>query len=407
MIYAPTERNLVGRGPGTLTTTSEDALFPEANLFDNIPAKPFRFTSAAADVIMKKDINALTNPGFETSTLSGWTSGNTGTGTSTETTTAGEFRSGAKACEMTGTNSSNYGARYQEITVYAGEAWKLDAWARAIGSGTARIYIQNRSTGKYLTTGSAWQSASTWAATTSSTSYTNLTNTFTIESFEAAQQDEMTLRITLYCEAGNVAFDDCLMLPGVNMTAVAGHNCGPISPVLASSDDDSAYTTRLSPTLRRPTFYSSESTTRYHRYWRLTYTGTNLSPIYVGEWFLGRGVSPSAAQEYGWTTNWSYRQVRHETAGGETYRYGISPEPVRTYELTIQSTSDTERQEVINDMFRVTRGGEMPLLLVPYDGEPEVVIGLLDTELSSSRETLLVSGADLTLVELPLPVVGL
>lgn len=279
--------NLVGRGPGTLSSTSADALFPLANLYDGQPGRPFRFASAAAGVILKKDVNAITNPGFETSTLSGWTDRKLGTGTVAETTTAAEVHSGTKAADLTGTDTSNYGALSQDITVQPGELWKLDCWIRATVAGTGKVFLQNLTTGKFYSAG-AWGAAQAEATSHNTTTYTNKTVNFTIEDYDTVGDDSCTLRITLYCDDGEACFDDVLLIPGVNFTSVHGHNLGPIAPVLASSDDDSAYTTRISPTVKRGAFYGYDSTVQYARYWRLTFGGTNLSAIYVGEWVLGR-----------------------------------------------------------------------------------------------------------------------
>ena len=68
---------------GTVTASPSAATgYSASNIGNSDPSEPLIFGSLSADSYCQVTINALTNPGFETSTLSGWTAGSAGTGTS-------------------------------------------------------------------------------------------------------------------------------------------------------------------------------------------------------------------------------------------------------------------------------------------------------------------------------------
>jgi hypothetical protein len=354
-------------------------------------------------------VNLTTNPGFETSTLANWTSRNLGTGTSVETTTAGEFRSGAKACKETGTNASNRGGRSQDYLCHPGDFLKLDAWSRAVGSGTSKYFVQNLDTGRFYS-GSVWQTAETFAASQTSTTYTNSLVTFQLEDYEACQKPVVTLRLTLICEAGTVCFDDVLLLPAVNFTSVHGHNLAALAPVLQSSPDDSAWTTRITPTIKRPAFYAYDSAVKhYYRYWRLNLVGTNAAPGYMGEWVLGDADAPLNAQLWDYSTKWSHAQARYTASGGDTFRYLISADPTRVLTLSFQpaGSSQAEYRELRDTLYRLHQGGNYPVVIAPLDTEADVLLAIPGQDVDITRMFSGVWGADLTFEEMQFPIVGL
>jgi len=140
--------NTFSRGTVSISPSAA-SVSDAANLYDGDPGCPLLFSATGAGDA-KVDCNALTNPGFETSTLSGWTSNDGGfsPGTSSQTTTAGEFRSGSKALKLTGPSPGGQAARYQTITVRPGEYRKATFYIK--GDATAVVYLKltNTTTGK-------------------------------------------------------------------------------------------------------------------------------------------------------------------------------------------------------------------------------------------------------------------
>jgi len=403
--------NFAARGVGALTMSSENALFLKANAIDGQGDRPAIFNAAAVDDYIKKDVNAITNPDFETSPLTGWTARSLGTGTAAETAVAGEFHGGALALKLTGSDSSNYGAESQDFSVMPGEFWKVDLWARVVAAGNAKFVVQNLQTGKYLTTGGVWQAAFTHCILETGTSYANKTLTFQIEDFDACQVASMTLRVMPYCDSGTACFDDILLLPGINFASVHGHNLGPIAPLFQWSDDDSSYTTAVTGAPKRPTFYqyNASGTLLYHRYWRQLLQGTNLTPAYIGEWCLLQASALVNAQLWGYSTKWGYSQVRHDSMGGDKFRFLMASDPARSITLSFQpyGSNQVEYKELRDVLFRLHQGGTYACVLVPLDTEPDVLLAVPGQELEITRTFQSFWEADYMFDELPHPIVGL
>lgn len=68
MLYAVDDElaNLLRRGPTELAVTSEDPAFPAEGLIDRKPWEIFSADSAGPDVAISKEVELLTNAGFET-----------------------------------------------------------------------------------------------------------------------------------------------------------------------------------------------------------------------------------------------------------------------------------------------------------------------------------------------------
>jgi hypothetical protein len=380
---------------------------------DNQPSAPVVFSAIQADSYFQVDLSEVLNGGFETSTLASWTDADVAAGTSTETTTAGEFNSGAKALECTGTSGSDVGRRYQDIRVRAGELRKLHVFIRA-ASGTGDVYLQNLSTGKYLQSGLTWSTSRNPVLTHNTSTYTEKTATYQVESLDACQADLVYLRLYLESSVGaaNVQFDDVADYGGVNFGSVHGHNIDQAVTMTLVSDDNSGFssgTTRATFTVKRGAFFSSFATI-YERYWRLKFGGQNLvSAPYVGEWVLGQATSMSIGARYGSSIESIFPQLRHQTAGGEQWRFNITSDAVRRFSLSLSLlTTSAGWLQGRDEFWRRTGGGLWPAVIVPIDTEPDVFYGIFPESMTIGRTTMQVQEpASLLFEELPFPVVGL
>jgi len=220
--------NTFSRGTVSISPSAA-SVSDAANLYDGDPGCPLLFGSAAAGYA-KVDCNALTNPGFETSTLSGWTDADSGTGSpaSTETTTAGEFRSGTKALKLYSDTPAGTAARYQTIGARPGEYRKATFYIKGDATAVVSLRLINTTTGNYYT-GSAWASANTAAVSqAASGSFVAVTVTYQVESYEACGTDSVSLtwRISMAPSSGAATayVDDCSDVPGASFASVHGHN---------------------------------------------------------------------------------------------------------------------------------------------------------------------------------------
>lgn len=389
---------------GTVTCSPSAASVSAAtNLGDGDPSTPLIWGSIAADSYGQADIQALTNPGFETSTLTGWTAGSAGTGTSAEET--GTFRTGAKALKLVGTDSSNYGSRYQDIVVYAGEYRKESVYIKTLTAGTAKLFLKNLKTGLYYN-GSAWASTRAAAVSQAATgSFVAMTVTYQMESFDACREDYVSLRWELVCESGTVFFDDCLSVFGVSFAGVFGHNLGPVVPTVRSSDDASSWTDRSAMTIRRIAFFSTFSTI-YAQYWRLVLVGTNHEAPYCGEVVLDQYQTSATACQWGLADSRDFPAARASGASKRTTTYNFAKDPPESIKLSFSPRSSTASKELADALWLRSEQGRYPVILVPIDTEDGVFFGRITEPRTVDRPFQGVYMLDLSLVGDPLPTLG-
>lgn len=399
--------NSYSRGILGMTVGSEDSNFPKAALFDNFCDVIYREAAAGTDRRIYGDLSILSNGTFEVD-LAGWTVETSGTGAAARTTTGGEFHGGVAAVECTG--GSGFGQVVQDVFARPGELLRYDIWARIVTAGTARFRIQNRATGNYWVSG-AWQSAVGDAATTTSTSFVNLTGNVTVENFAKVQDDFFPLRITLRHDnaSGSACFDDLAIFPHTNFLGVFGHNI-PASPLITpkfqTSPDASSWTTQATMTMKQPAFYSYLSTAQTARYVGLLLEGTGLDAHYIGELFAGYGVTPGRAMKWNYSTPHEYAAIRHETAIGRVWAARMSEKPMRGLSFSVRAGTEIEANEWIEDFWQRSLGGEWPVVVVPVETEFPVYHGRVMPSLGATRGQLTSWAVPLDLTPSAMPIVG-
>lgn len=407
--------NLYARGTVSVSPTAS-SVGPATSLYDKDPSSPHIAGSVAADSYMRVDANPFLSggfevKGFEVSPLVGWTSGNVGTGTSAETTTAGERRNGSYGLKMSGTDSSNYGSRYFDLTVNSGEYRQATVYMRSSASGTGKLFLRNLKTGNYYN-GSAW--ASTRAAAASSTSTTAFasvpatTVTYQMESFEACRADTVTLRWELVCDSGSFCFDDCLDVPGVNFASVHGHNYGSVVPLVyyASLGDFSDQALAVTMTVKRPAFYSPITMT-YARYWQIKLSGTNFEAPYTGEAVLGQYQTSATSPQWGIPTTRSFPGVRTRSPGARHHVYNFATDPPEDIEATFSARTAAAASEIADSIWLRSAQGLNPTIFVPIDTEANVYYGRLIEPHTVQRPFSGVHDCTLRLMGDPFPTIGL
>lgn len=396
--------NVFGMGGTVSVSPAASSVAGSANLYDSDPGTPHIAGSIAADSYMRVQFNALTNPGFETSTLSGWTAGSLGTGTSAEEVAT--VRTGSKSLKLTGTDTSNYGSRYQSVTASAGEYRKTTAYIKTLTAGTAKIFIKNLKTGNYYN-GSAWALTRAAAVSQAATgSFVAMTVTYQVESFDTCRDDTVSLQIEFACESGTVFIDDTLDVVGVTFAGIFGHNYGPVSPLVQSSDDGSAWTTRATMTIARPAFFSTFSII-YAEYWQIKLSGTNHAAPYTGEAVLGQYQTSTTAPKWGIPKTRAFPGVRGRMPSAKAYVYNFAVDPPVDIECSFSARTAAAAKELAEAIWLRSGQGLYPVIFVPIDTETDVYYGRLLDPVTVNRPFQQVYECTLPLVGDPFPTVGL
>jgi len=385
--------NLLTRATSVTPTPSADASFAIGYLYDGRANVPFRFGSIAADSVVVADLCPIPDPSFETG-VSSWTA------------IAGTMdQSNAQA--NTGTYSARFqaaGQSYRDITARAGEQRQISA--ALLGDGTAFSYVRivNLQTGKYLDTDGTWSAAAANVFSRATASWATSTLAYTVEARSVTLRDEVTLRITIaQSGAGTTYRDDVVDLPAVTWASIHGHNITPVlTPTVESSPDNSAWTTRITPTLRRDSFYGT-CAAQYVRYWRLKLGGTPIAIPWLGEWVLGQYESPNVNPLYPGSLEMADRQERQSTPQGAQHvsLFGGSPQRRLTMAFAFRSDADFQQWERI---YMMSRGGAYPLVVAPVEMDSRVVImGRLEPDALFTKIDYWSRAAEFALLEEPLP----
>lgn len=405
------QSNLLQRA-SSITVTNEDSLFPKANLYDGTGAI-FKGSAEASGFNITADLGEVpANGGFEsafTGGLPGTGWGKTAGATLTRDTAIPRTGAGCMAADGT---TSNYG--YFTLTVYPGQRLKIEAACRVLtGAGpSAKVRVRNMFTGRLLDTNAAWLSVgATSILENATTSYTTQSLAFTVEtgpSFPAT----MTLRVEFYCilsATDTPVYDDIAIYYAVNFCSVHWSNMllSALSPpqLRSSTDNFSASDTlEASMTVAKPAFYVVLGSTVYRRYWRFRHglDGSLLNggnaPVF-GEMVIGYAEAAARPQDYGWTLGKKFQQVRTQTQLGAEAVYLFGEHEQRRLGLNFSPTTAAEFLELRDRLYRVTRGGADPLVIVPYDSEDVVIHGRLGPELAIKRELITRWGFSMEVLE--------
>jgi hypothetical protein len=397
---------LAGRRMNHLTRTSAvptmtpaaDTGFPVGGVYDSASNIPAMFGSVAADSVITADLCPYADPSFETD-VSEWA-----------------VTSGAMDQSNVEANSGTYSARmlaagvaYRDVTARSGEVRQISAALFGGGAGVPSIVrIQCRETGNYLQAGGAsWAAASSDVLSRETASWATSTQAYTVEPVSTTLRDEVTLRIYLVqTGAGTTYRDDVLDIPGTSWVSVHGHNISPcIVPRLQWSDDNAAWTTFVSPTLRRLSFYGTAAAA-YHRYWRLKLEGTPVEAPWLGELVIGQVQTLTTAPDYPVQIEATFPQTRNPTPQGDEGCGGLGEEQRRIV-FGVVWTSEAGWQQVRDTIYRGGKGGLYPMVLVPTETHPDVcILGRLVAGLADGRTAYNRREGEIEILERALPLMG-
>jgi hypothetical protein len=401
--------NLLGRGSAPVVMSDSDALFPPAKLSDGLPGNMSKFGSNGADRLITKDLNDVVNPGFETSTLASWVDRSTGTGTKAETSVGAEVHGGAKAAKLGG-GAAGVGMITQDILARAGEWRVADVWTRGDGAKLIRYQIQNLQNGWFLAPSGVWQAAAVDLFTRSVAGYTNngavgAPFQYQVQGWDVLQASTVTLRLIAYCnEAGFGFIDDITDYPMFNFCGVFFHNHAPVlTPQFRSSNDGFAANDVLEATLTpyQPSYYGYLAAAVGKRWVRLKLSGTNPDTPYQGEVVIGYGLSAVRGPSYGWPSTFTDPQLRSE--GGEYVFLLSQAANGGRRRLKFRRTVGAQYLEALQDIYFRCRGGGQPLIVIPKNGERDIMLGRIDPTWEPQRPDPGYTDDEIPIDPLPFP----
>jgi hypothetical protein len=261
------------------------------------------------------------------------------------------------------------------------------------------LQIRNPITGNYLNPSGEWQSEAVDCATT---------GTFSIE-FEVESIEEcrgftaVDLEVTT-TSGSKFNEDELLLLPAINIAAVFGHNLGPVAAEVSRSDDGASWFTSAEMEIDQPSFYSLFADT-YARYWSLFLEGTNHEPGYVGEYFLGYAREAPSPVQQGWKRTGRQQQARRTNDAGAVFRTAMAAKPMTGLQLDFKHFGP-ELEDFRRDIEDRSQCGIHPVIVIPDEDKPLVVLGVVEESFESSHETLKHETSSLTIEPLPGPIVA-
>lgn len=388
-----------------VTVTSEDSLFPKANLQNGKPWEPFRFGTVAADQTIDFDCNIISNSGFEddadgVSPPTGWT---INSGTPDVSTVA--FSAGSKSLRL---NLADEGA-YQDRYVRPGGTFRHTVQLRGDGTNAVNAYVRDMVTHKYWT-GAAWSMTKTAWATRTTASFALSSTTLTLEAPVVGHMGPVPLRF-LFERPGTIAaaayVDEVYCWPKITLAAIVYDTVPTGFTISIQSDDNSAFSSATSagnlPAYRFRKFLIFSGPGTPERYWRFLFTGTaglEYRP-WIGQPVLGERVT---------MTRNPGRNTKFERLmpyiGPDHMIVPQNETPRQQMEMRWEGNTNTGMREGMDQMLGACRFGGEPLLICPRDDRPDFIYGRgeLLSEIETEEEAELVFEYRIKIIEDMFPV---
>ena len=362
-------------GPTAAYVTSSPALMatgPYSFLWDGAVSPAARFSYASASPYFDFDMTAIVNYGQEDGTSSPWSGG--GIAAASDQKHTGTYA-------LKGTVSGAYG--YVDIQVRPGEQWQFIGWNRGDGQAAARFMLNILDSGQYWN-GTGWTTTLTVVGSNATTTWTQYTATFTVPSFSELLRPLVTLRVYIFqsAVAGSTWYDDILLIPGVNLVAVLGHNVPSRAPVKATSWGGEAYqsggTGTGTMTNFQPGVSAIVSSMVFARSWRVFFDDTVSNAGYaprVGEIILGQTVdllkNPSfpirfTAKEPG--------QIRNMTRDGAETVMNSASRAAWSGLLSFQFAQASEYKQLRDALIYSGRSGGFPAVIIPTETDSDLLL---------------------------------
>ena len=382
--------NVLSTARAVTVSPAADALYPASALYDGVPGKEGAWAATAANDYVKADLDIATNGDMEgTFPGSGWSNASTGTGATAQSNTYA--KAGTYSGRVTGGASGEGIYRFTKV-LRTGFRYRLSVWGRRTTSATGKVRVYNAETRRYLqTSGGTWSSGSADVATSSVSSFTEMTVNFTVEGFYVCgSRDTVTIQIDLANSANEFYyFDEFRLWPEIDFISVHGHNADALmAPQFRSSTDDFSASDVLEATMtvRRPAFYSKLGSAITKRYVMLKFTTVNSrGPIRIGELFCGQYLAASEKTSASFGTMAVTVENRQAVNGYQAFPF--QSDPIVTIDVPLKAFAATGFAEIRDEIVARSEGSRYPLVLVydTIDDADLVVMGRLASVFGYSR----------------------
>lgn len=381
VLVGPHYNHLARCATAPTLSTAAHALFPASNLFDRKTEQECRFAAAGADDFVNIDKNMMPNGNMEGNSggeLLSWVDASTSGGNVTYNATGG-VSSGPGMQLAAG--ASGIATAYQDIDCAPGERLNVVARLKSNGTDALKVRVQNRRTGKFLTSGAAWQTASADVFTETAATFQDKSLSFVVESLAACRwQASVPLRFFVVADTASLTgfADDFYVWPSTSAVTIHGHDLEPTLAVeiLRSATPFGSGTSEALPTVYRPTFahVTADGVIRDERFWRVRFNGTPFTAQYLGELVLGQYKQLQSAMSIGWTEDRLRDQVRVGLGLGAEQVRLLSDDERRTLSAEYRDDTVAAWEEFDQEVMKRSAYGAHPWVMIPDDKRLDFVL---------------------------------
>ncbi len=360
-----------------VVVSSEDTLFPKANLQNGNPWKPFRFSALTANPTIEFDCNIIANPSYEadpdaTSPPSSWI---IPTGGGTPDVSTAEANEGTNSLRLNAANE----AAYQDRIVRLAGTYRHTVALRGDGTNIVSAYVLDLISGKWLQSGGTWTTTKTAWATRSTATFATSSITLTLEAPVDGHVGPGRLRI-LFDRPGTVAgaayVDSVYMWPKITTAAFAYHTIPTGFPIAVESADDVAFSTNLNdhgdlPARAFRTYMIFAGPATPQRFWRFPITGTpheGFLPA-IGQPILGERETMLQKP------SWGLAMIREmPKSGSADFPTSLADAPRYRFDMSWESPY-SRFQQIAEKLLGACSFGDEPVFIVADEDDPEMVYG--------------------------------
>lgn len=356
-----------------------DASYPLANLYNGVPALPYRISSTTAGMYVRWANNLVVNGDMEQSSLTGWTASSA---TLTSETGAGLYHKGTRSMKVV--TSSAGGGAYQDIAVQAGEYLQVWAALRSDGTNLARVTVRCLDTNQDLNSSGVWSAVGTFAMTRSTATMAAITPiAFQVPSYATIGKATATIRVLVTGAANAQTFyaDEVLIVPALDFVGVFGHGFdpstgvalvtfganywhSPASVVSFGSATNGACAKQIAIVTNGSRVYDPFPGVFFYPGGAYGTYSSRVAP-WIGELVVGQTRTfPRSPSSFNVTPAYT-GQMRAKTRGGSASVFNANAWSRRDVKMSVMHTAYADADATVAEFLGMTEGGRYPVVLLP------------------------------------------